>query len=139
MTVHAGQESHDTRPGGAVVLPERDAGSAVPSSSGRPRVVIVGAGFGGLAAARRLGRAPVDVVLVDRHNYHLFTPLLYQVATAGLEPEQIARPVRAVLRRQRNFEFRMTEVPGPDADGKRLVTTDRPIAYDYLIVAAGRA
>src|SRR5437667_3158317 len=62
----------------------------------RPRVVVVGAGFGGLRAARALRQAPVDVVLVDRHNYHLFQPLLYQVATAGLEPEQIARPVRAI-------------------------------------------
>ena len=74
----------------------------------RPRVVIIGAGFGGLRAARALRKAPVDVVLVDRHNYHLFQPLLYQVATAGLEPEQIARPVRAILRRQSNAEFRMT-------------------------------
>ena len=116
----------------------RAAATAAPSAGAtRPRVVIVGAGFGGLRAARSLRDAPVDVVLVDRHNYHLFQPLLYQVATAGLEPEQIARPVRAVLRRQRNFEFRMTEVTGLDADGKRLVTTDGPIAYDYLILAAG--
>src|SRR5947207_1971728 len=111
--------------------------AAASAATTRPTVVIVGAGFGGLRAARSLRDAPVDVVLVDRHNYHLFQPLLYQVATAGLEPEQIARPVRAVLRRQRNFEFRMTEVTGLDADGKRLVTTDGPIAYDYLILAAG--
>ena len=116
----------------------RAAATAAPSAAAtRPRVVIVGAGFGGLRAARALGNAPVDIVLVDRHNYHLFQPLLYQVATAGLEPEQIARPVRAVLRRQRYFEFRMTEVTGLDADGKRLVTTDGPIGYDYLILAAG--
>ena len=76
-----------------------------------PTVVIVGAGFGGLRAARALRRAPVEVVLVDRHNYHLFQPLLYQVATAGLEPEQIARPVRAILRRQRNADFRLVEEP----------------------------
>ena len=111
--------------------------AAASAATTRPTVVIVGAGFGGLRAARSLGDAPVDVVLVDRHNYHLFQPLLYQVATAGLEPEQIARPVRAVLRRQRNFEFRMTEVTGLDPDGKRLVTTDGPIAYDYLILAMG--
>src|SRR5437870_8565601 len=67
-------------------------------ATGRPTVVIVGAGFGGLRAARALRKAPVNVVLVDRHNYHLFQPLLYQVATAGLEPEEIARPVRAILR-----------------------------------------
>jgi NADH dehydrogenase len=108
-----------------------------PSGSSRPRVVIVGAGFGGLRAARALRRAPVQVILLDRHNYHLFQPLLYQVATAGLEPEQIAKPVRAVLRRQRNFEFRMTEVTGLDAAAKQLATTDGAVAYDYLVVAAG--
>ena len=105
--------------------------------TGRPTVVIMGAGFGGLRAARMLRKAPVDVVLVDRHNYHLFQPLLYQVATAGLEPEEIARPVRAILRRQSNAEFRMTEVTGLDAAGKRIVTTDGPIAYDYLVLAVG--
>ena len=103
----------------------------------RPRVVIVGAGFGGLRAARALRKAPVDVVLVDRRNYHLFQPLLYQVATAGLEPEQIARPVRAVLRRQKNFEFRMTEVTGLESSAKRVITTDGPIEYDFLILAVG--
>src|SRR5256885_9718014 len=97
----------------------------------RPTVVIVGAGFGGLRAARALRKAPVDVVLVDRHNYHLFQPLLYQVATAGLEPEQIARPVRAILRRQSNAEFRMTEVTGLEPAANRIVTTDGPIPYDY--------
>src|SRR5438034_5398922 len=103
----------------------------------RPRVVIIGAGFGGLRAARALRKAPVDVVLVDRHNYHLFQPLLYQVATAGLEPEQIARPVRAILRRQSNAEFRMTEVTGLEPAKNRIVTTDGPIPYDYLILAVG--
>jgi len=107
------------------------------AATDRPTVVIVGAGFGGLRAARALRKAPVDVVLVDRHNYHLFQPLLYQVATAGLEPEEIARPVRAILRRQSNAEFRMTEVTGLDVGGKRIVTTDGPIAYDYLILAVG--
>src|SRR5256712_10218137 len=106
-------------------------------ATGRPTVVIVGAGFGGLRAARALRKAPVNVVLVDRHNYHLFQPLLYQVATAGLEPEEIARPVRAILRRQSNAEFRMTEVTGLDASGKRIVTADGPIPYDYLILAVG--
>src|SRR5437879_56789 len=96
--------------------------------TGRPTVVIVGAGFGGLRAARALRKAPVNVVLVDRHNYHLFQPLLYQVATAGLEPEEIARPVRAILRRQSNTEFRMTEVTGLDASGKRIDTTDGLLA-----------
>ena len=99
--------------------------------------MIVGAGFGGLRAAHALRRAPVDVVLVDRHNYHLFQPLLYQVATAGLEPEQIAKPVRAILRGQANLDFRMTEVTGLETDAKRLITADGAIAYDYLILAVG--
>ncbi len=105
----------------------------------RPTVVVVGAGFGGLRAVRALKRAPVDVVLVDRHNYHLVQPLLYQVATAGLEPEQIAKPVRAILRGQRNFEFRMSEVAGLDPAARRLLTADGAIAYDYLILAVGGA
>src|SRR5438046_10492862 len=98
--------------------------AAGPRASRRPTVVIVGAGFGGLRAARALRKAPVDVVLLDRHNYHLFQPLLYQVATAGLEPEQIAKPVRAILRRQSNAEFRMTEVTGLEPAKNRIVTTD---------------
>jgi len=99
--------------------------------------VIVGAGFGGLRAARALRRAPVQVVLVDRNNYHLFQPLLYQVATAGLEPDQIAKPVRAILRGQKNFDFRMVEVSGVDFNYRRLQTSAGPIAYDFLILAHG--
>src|SRR5919199_528536 len=78
----------------------------------RPRVVIVGAGFGGLAAARALAGAPVDVLLLDRNNYHLFTPLLYQVATAGLEPAEIAHPVRSILRGAPNVSFRVAAAHG---------------------------
>jgi len=100
-------------------------------------VVIVGTGFGGLNAARALRRAPVQVVLVDRNNYHLFQPLLYQVATAGLEPEEIARPARVILRHQKNFDFRMVDVTRVDLAAKRLETSDGPIAYDYLVLAYG--
>src|SRR2546429_9326912 len=100
-----------TQPG--TVLRDHTA-AAEPRATRRPTVVIVGAGFGGLRAARALRKAPVDVVLVDRHNYHLFQPLLYQVATPGLEPEQIARPVRAILRRQSHTGVRMTEATGRD-------------------------
>ena len=102
-----------------------------------PTVVVVGAGFGGLRAARALRRAPVQVVLLDRNNYHLFQPLLYQVATAGLEPEQIAKPVRAILRGQKNFDFRMVEVRGVDFAQRRLDTSAGPIAYDFLVLAPG--
>ena len=103
----------------------------------RPRVVIVGAGFGGLAAARELADADVDVLMINRTNYHGFWPLLYQVATAGLEPESIAYPVRAILRRYRNADFLLAEVNGVDF-GQRAVLTDvGPVMYDYLVLAAG--
>ena len=102
-----------------------------------PIVVVVGAGFGGLRAARALRRAPVQVVLLDRNNYHLFQPLLYQVATAGLEPEEIAKPARAILRGQKNFDFRMVEVTRVDFAAKRLETSAGPIAYDLLVLAPG--
>jgi len=103
----------------------------------RPTVVIVGGGFAGLNAARALRNAPVQVVLVDRNNYHLFQPLLYQVATAGLEPEQIAKPVRAILRGQKNFDFRMMEVRGVDFARRQLETSAGPLAYDFLVLAPG--
>jgi NADH dehydrogenase len=106
-------------------------------SKDRPTVVIVGAGFGGLRATRHLRDADVRVVLVDRRNYHLFQPLLYQVATAGLETEQIAKPVRAILRGQPNFEFRMAEVEGVDLAGRSVHTSAGEIGYDYLILAVG--
>jgi NADH dehydrogenase len=110
-----------------------------PFSGGRPRVVILGAGFGGLRAARALGNRPVDVVLIDRNNYHLFQPLLYQVATSGLEPDQIAHPVRAIFRKFHNIRFQMTHVTAIDLEHQTLATTDGPVPFDYLIVAAGSA
>ena len=105
----------------------------------RPHVVVLGAGFGGLRAARALAREPVRVTLVDRRNYHLFQPLLYQVATAGLAPEDIARPVRAIFRRQRNLDFRLAEATGFDLPGRRLLTDTGPLPYDALILAMGGA
>jgi NADH dehydrogenase len=97
----------------------------------------VGAGFGGLRVARGLRRAPVDVTLIDRHNYHVFVPLLYQVATAGLEPEEIAQPVRRVLRGAKNLRFLLAEVTGVDLE-RRVVHTDAVEApYEYLVLAAG--
>jgi len=102
-----------------------------------PTVVVVGAGFGGLRVARALRRAPVQIILLDRNNYHLFQPLLYQVATAGLEPEQIAKPVRAILRGQKNLDFRMVDVTGADLAARELQTTAGPLPYDYLVLAPG--
>lgn len=103
----------------------------------QPRVVIVGAGFGGLWAAKALAGAPVDVLLVDRNNYHTFLPLLYQVAAAELEPEQIAYPVRGVVRRHPNVRFFMAEVHGVDLEGREVLTGSGSLPYDYLILAAG--
>ncbi len=113
------------------------ASSPLVSTPARPVVVIVGAGFGGLRAAKALRRVPVDVLLVDRNNYHLFQPLLYQVATAGLEPEEIAKPVRAILRSAPNFDFRLTAVTGVDLAGRVLRTGDGQIPYDFLVLACG--
>jgi NADH dehydrogenase FAD-containing subunit len=105
--------------------------------SARPRVVIVGAGFGGLAAAKALAKAPVEVTVVDRHNYHLFQPLLYQVATAGLSPADIASPIRAIMRDQANAHVLMAKVEGVDTAKREVVAADRRIPYDYLILATG--
>jgi NADH dehydrogenase len=102
-----------------------------------PQVVIVGAGFGGLEAARKLAKAPVRITLIDRNNYHLFQPLLYQVAIAGLSPAQIAHPVRAILRRQRNLSFLMGNVTGVDFSARQVILDQGSLDYDYLILAAG--
>jgi len=107
-----------------------------------PHVVIVGGGFGGLAAARALRHAPVRITLIDRSNHHLFQPLLYQVATATLAPGDIAAPIRHLLRRQRNVTVALAEVTGVDAANRRVLVnyldrSDIPLAYDYLILATG--
>jgi NADH dehydrogenase len=100
-------------------------------------VIIAGAGFAGLTCARRLRRVDVDVLLIDRNNYHLFTPLLYQVATAVLDPGEVARPVRALIRPLRNVEFRQAEVSGADLQRRLLLTDHGPLPYDYLVLATG--
>jgi NADH dehydrogenase len=101
------------------------------------RVVIVGAGFGGLNAAQTLASAAVKITLVDQKNYHTFQPLLYQVATAGLSPGEIAAPIRSILRHHRNVEVLMAEITGFDLERRMVQTADQEIAYDSLIVAAG--
>ncbi len=103
----------------------------------RPRVVIVGAGFGGLEAAKTLKRAPVDVIVIDRQNHHCFQPLLYQVATAALSPADVAWPTRHILRDQRNVTVLMEEVTGIDTAQKLLRTNFGEVAYDYLVLATG--
>jgi NADH:ubiquinone reductase (H+-translocating) len=105
---------------------------------GKPRIVIVGAGFGGLEAAKRLRGAGAHVVVVDRQNHHLFQPLLYQVATAGLSPADIAVPIRGILRGTRNVEVVLADVVGVDAQAKKVVFGDGDaIPYDQLILATG--
>jgi NADH dehydrogenase len=105
--------------------------------SSRKHVVVVGGGFAGLQAARGLARAPVDVTLVDRKNHHVFQPLLYQVATAGLSPAEIASPIRMILRRQRNCRVLLGDVRAVDTASRRALLDEGELGYDYLIVAAG--
>ena len=102
-----------------------------------PRVVIIGAGFGGLEAAKHLGNKPVRVTVVDRTNYHLFQPLLYQVATAALSPADIAAPVRGILSKYENIEVILAEAQAVDVEARLVRTAEHAISYDYLIVATG--
>ena len=103
----------------------------------QPRVVIVGSGFGGLLAARALRNAPVQVTVIDKSNHHLFQPLLYQVATAGLSPADISAPIRSILKKQANTRVLMAEVTGIDTGEQRVIAGEISIPYDYLIVATG--
>ena len=103
----------------------------------RPHVVIIGGGFGGLAAARGLKKAPVRITLLDRQNHHLFQPLLYQVATAGLNASDIAYPIRSILRKQKNARVVMAAVRSIDSEGQRVLLDNGALDYDFLIVATG--
>ena len=108
------------------------------STESRPRVVIVGGGFGGIAAAQGLKNAPVDVLVLDKTNHHVFQPLLYQVATAALAPTEITYPIRSILRKQKNVTVWLAEVTGVDVETRALSTAEgRTIPYDYLILACG--
>jgi NADH dehydrogenase len=102
-----------------------------------PLVVIVGGGFGGLQVAKQLKDKPVDVLMLDKHNYHTFQPLLYQVAMGSLESESIAFSLRKNFASQKNFRFRIAEVTKVDAETNTLETTIGNIAYDYLVIATG--
>src|ERR1700742_3096497 len=105
--------------------------------SSRPRIVIVGAGFGGIEAARMLAKSPADVTIIDRQNHHCFQPLLYQVATAALSPADVAWPIRHIFRRQANATVLMAEVQGIDT-ARRIVRTDAiEVPYDDLVLATG--
>ncbi|HEX9601904.1 MAG TPA: FAD-dependent oxidoreductase, partial [Mariniflexile sp.] len=100
-----------------------------------PRVVIIGGGFAGINLAKALGNKPVQVVLIDKRNYHTFQPLLYQVSSAGLEPDSIAYPLRKIIKRYKNMYFRMTKVREIDADTNEIHTDIGVIGYDYLVIA----
>jgi len=107
------------------------------TGSGRAQIVIVGCGFGGLFAARALSRTPADVLVIDRNNYHLFQPLLYQVASAALGPADIAQPIRTILRYQRNARVMLARVDAVDLAGRRVVADGIGVSYDYLVLAPG--
>jgi len=105
--------------------------------SNLPRLVIIGGGFAGVALARKMIKQPVQIVLLDRHNYHTFQPLLYQVSTSSLEPDSIAYPLRKIVKKGKNTFFRMTEVNTIDPSNKKVHTAIGYVSYDYLVIATG--
>lgn len=107
------------------------------ANASRVRVVVVGAGFGGLSAASTLAKGSLQVTVVDRKNHHTFQPLLYQVATAGLSPGEIASPIRSILHGHENVEVLMSEVTGFDLNRHTITTSETIVPYDYLVIAAG--
>src|SRR5258706_13059866 len=116
----------------------QDNSRASHSDTPPPRVVIVGAGFGGLWAAKTLANAPAEVIVIDRQNYHLFQPLLYQVATAGLSPADVAAPIRGIIGGYRNITVMLGEVMGVDVAAHAVtISGERRVSYDYLVLAPG--
>src|SRR5712691_10568235 len=111
--------------------------SLASTATARPHIVIIGAGFGGLSAAMRLGKVDADVTVIDRRNYHLFQPLLYQVATAALSPADIAAPIRGILACQGNANVTLGTVTGIDTAGRAVLIGERRIPYDQLVIATG--
>src|SRR6201997_5538195 len=121
---------------------QREDKVTVPAKSPRPRIVIVGGGFAGIAAARSLRRANADIILIDQRNHHIFQPLLYQVATAVLSPAEIAAPIRQLDAKQRNVSVLLAEVTGVDVASSTIEASSpgvgaRKMAFDYLVVATG--
>jgi NADH:ubiquinone reductase (H+-translocating) len=117
--------------------PISNKGLVLMEAMSNPRVVIVGAGFGGLSAAKALASKSFDVTVIDQHNYHLFQPLLYQVATAGLSPADIASPIRAILARAGNINVMLGQVSGVDTARREVIAEGQRIPFDYLILATG--
>ena len=108
----------------------------IPKSS-NPRIVIIGGGFAGISLAKRLKNKAVQVVLIDKHNYHNFQPLMYQVATGGLEPDSIAYPIRKVVQEYENFYFRLANVKEIDTDSNEVISDIGNLKFDYLVIATG--
>jgi NADH dehydrogenase len=108
----------------------------IPQSE-NPRIIIIGGGFAGIALAKQLRNKSVQVVLLDKHNYHTFQPLLYQVATGGLEAGSIAYPIRKVIQEYDDFYFRLTNVKEIDTENKKVITEIGDLSYDYLVIATG--